>query len=187
MLTPLTWARNADWASDILLDEAEYRTGNRAVHVIKALVLDHSMVGNHSRSVEICDRHFDALKEDWILSDGCGTAYSHVGRIDAAEQVFSLALDIEGAPSAVHDSMGDMYLRLGRRRDAENYYLLSIDEEERPFLKEYKKANMLIQLNQSDRASLLEARAHLEQVLVLQPQFFRARTTLNKLNAILGY
>ena len=187
MLTPLTWARNADWASDILLDEAEYRTGNRAVHVIKALVLDHSMVGNHSRSVEICDRHFDALKEDWILSDGCGTAYSHVGRIDAAEQVFSLALDIEGAPSAVHDSMGDMYLRLGRRRDAENYYLLSIDEEERPFLKEYKKANMLIQLNQSDRASLREARAHLEQVLVLQPQFFRARTTLNKLNAILGY
>ena len=45
---------------------------------------------------------------------------------------------------------------------------------------------MLTLLYPSDRAKLLDAKAHLEQALQLQPQFIQARELLKLLNKLLG-
>jgi len=86
ILTPITWARNADWASDVLLFESDYRKGNRQRSVLHMLVSAHLKEKNYSRATEICDRHAAELKKPGQFNQRCGLAYGQLGRFDDAEQ-----------------------------------------------------------------------------------------------------
>lgn len=188
LLTPLTWARNAEWASDILLAEADYRRGSQERRILQALVEAHIKGRNIIRAVEICDNHPDALHKIWYFSNKCGAAYYQAGQIEKAEQAYEFAMGRwHHGLSMVHYDLAVMYLQLGRTDDAKKHFEKATDLEKNPFLKEFRIALMLIQVYPSDRIKLLEARNHLEKALDIQPQSFQVRQVLNQINKALGY
>jgi tetratricopeptide (TPR) repeat protein len=186
ILTPITWARNADWASDVLLFESDYRQGNRQGQILHLLVGAHLKEKNYSRATEICDRHAGKLRRAGQLNHRCGLAYGQVGRFDDAEQSFLLAMDDPRMVAMTHTNLASMYLHLGRRSDAQKHFELAVETERNPALREYRKAYMLTKLHPSDRIRLLDAKTHLEQALQIQPQLISARQLLEQLNRILG-
>jgi len=181
VLTPLTWARNSDWKSNMDLAEADYQKGVRNKHVLRALVHGDLDAEKYYRAAEFCERHKSDLR-DRDLGNMCGYAFSRVGRYDEAEKTFLLALDENRGASEIHVALASMYLRLGRRDEAQEQFEQSITVQDKPFLKEFLTGVMLSQLYPSDRGRLLEAKAHFERALQLQPQFFKARERLDLLN-----
>ena len=186
VLTPLTWARNSDWASNILLAEADYRKGVKNRFILQALVEHYLETKSYSRALEICNDNAGELKSNWYLSNTCGPAYAHAGRYQDAERILLRALyDPQGA-SRVHFTLASMYLRLGRKDDAIRHFELGIAAESKPFLKEYLTGFMISELYPLNRSRLLEAREHCVKALQLQPQFFLARQLIEQLDKILG-
>lgn len=186
MLTPITWARNAQWASDVLLYESDYRNGRQWGPILRLTVGAHLQEQNYSRAVEICDSHTGKLKKLGEFSNRCGTAYGQVGRYDDAEQAFLLAMNNRKVAALAHSNLAGMYLHLGRKSDAKKHFELATVTEPQPALREFYKSHMLIELYPSDRARLLEAKSHLERALQLQPQLVPARQSLERLNKVLG-
>ncbi len=186
ILTPITWARNAEWASDVLLYESDYRQGNQQGEILYLLVGAHVREKNYSRATEICDRHADKMKSMEQFSNRCGLAYGQIGRFDDAEQSFLLAMKKQKILASIHTNLASMYLHLGRRSDAQKHFELAIATEKNPAGREYRKSYMLMKLYPSDRVRLLEAKTHLEHALQLQPQFVSARQLLQLLDKLLG-
>ena len=186
ILTPITWARNAEWASDVLLYESDYRQGNQRGEILYLLVGAHVREKNYSRATEICDKHAGEMKKMAQFSNRCGLAYGQIGRFDDAEHSFLLALKKQKLVASIHTNLASMYLHLGRRSDAQKHFELAVTTEEYPAGREYRKSYMLMKLYPSDRAKLLEAKTHLEHALQLQPQFVSAHQLLQQLNNLLG-
>jgi hypothetical protein len=59
VLTPLTWARNAVWASEVRLLESEYNNGNHTPGMLGRLTAALLRESAHSRVEEICDRYIE--------------------------------------------------------------------------------------------------------------------------------
>ncbi len=186
ILTPITWARNAEWASDVLLYESDYRQGSQQGRILHLLVGAHVREKNYSRAIEICDKHAGEMKKMAQFSNRCGLAYGQVGRFDDAEQSFLWAMNKQKFVASIHTNLASMYLHLGRRSDAQKHFELSVATESNPAGREFRKCYMLMKLYPSDRARLLEAKTHLEHALQLQPQFVSARQLLQQLNKLLG-
>jgi len=182
IMTPITRARNAEWASDILLFESDYRKLKNKGEILITLVSAHVREGSMTRAVEICDTHPDAQKNQKILSTRCGIAYGHIGRYDDAEQAFFHAISKQQSAVDAHFQLAIMYVHLGRKANAENHFEQAVATEKQVFLKHYRKAMGLIQLHPDFRVKLLEARAELKQALELQPQHFESREELEKLD-----
>ena len=186
IVTPITWARNAEWASDVLLYESDYRQGNQQGWILHLLVGAHVREMNYSRAIEICDKHAGEMKKMAQFSNRCGLAYGQVGRFDDAEQSFFRAMYKQKLVASIHTNLASMYLHLGRRGDAQKHFELAVTTEENPAGREYRKSYMLMKLYPSDRARLLEAKTHLEHAIQLQPQFVSAHQLLQQLNNLLG-
>ena len=82
----------------------------------------------------------------------------------------------------IHFTLASLYLHLDRRSDAQRQYEEAVAVQNNPYIKEFLTGFMLSELYPSDRPSLLEAQAHFERALQLQPQYFLARQQLNQLN-----
>lgn len=186
LLLPLTWMRNAQWADNKLLAEADYRRGVQNNLVLRALVMQYVKAKNYSRAVAICDRHAAVLRQYWDLSNYCGSAYVHAGLYDKAEQTLLPATGYPLGAAMVNFTLASMYLRLGRRNEAQKRFQMGIAAEDKPFLREFLAGFMLTQLYPSDPTRMLEARTHFERALELQPQFFQARRLLDQLNETAG-
>ncbi len=185
ILTPVTLARNAEWASDVLLYESSYRRGNQNGRILQMLVGAHLGKKSYYRAVKICDRHAGRFKRKEKFSYRCGVAYTQVGRFDDAEKAFLLAINDPETEALIHQELAGMYLHLGRRSDAKKHFELAALTEQNPAFREFRKAYMLIKLYPNDRASLLEAKTHLERSIQLQPQTNQAHPLLNQINRVL--
>ncbi len=185
-LTPLTWARNAEWADNVLLAEADYSKGVRNIFILQGLVQHNLQAKNYRRAVEICDLHRNALRAIQYSSTYCGLAYEQAGRFDEAEQTLLYPLEHQQATPPIHFTLASMYLRHGRKSDARKHFDQGIAMEKQAPHKEFLIGFMLTELHPYERARLLEARAHFEKALELQPQFFQARQILDELNERLG-
>ena len=185
ILTPLTWARNAEWGSDLLLSEADYRNGGNGVNLLPALVIHNLQAKNTFRALEICRTHARAFRANWNLGYECGIAYEHVGRYDDATQAYTLAATNQGGAGKCYLALALMNIRLDRRQEAQNYFEQAMSVAYKPFLREYYTALMLVKLYRSDRSQLIQARSHLERSLQLQPGYFPARRMLQQVNEVL--
>ncbi len=185
ILTPVTWARNAEWASDLQLSEAEYRKGMKEGRILQALVV-HNLNAKHvSRAIEICDMHAKSFRRDWGLGYQCGFAYESARRYNDATQAFLRAANNRRAAGKIYLALALMDVRLNRKQEAKKYFEKSIDLAYEPVSEEYHTALMLIKLYPFDRSSLLQAKAHLEQALKLQPGYYPARQLLEKVEEVL--
>jgi len=88
--------------------------------------------------------------------------------------------------SSAHAQLADMYRSLGRNSDAQEQFELAVSTERDPALQEFRQAHMLIVLRKRNRNNLLEAKAHLEKALEIQPQLIPARQLLRYVDGVLG-
>lgn len=185
ILTPLTWARNSDWSSTLKLAEHDYNYGRRKGKTLTTLVGTLLLKGDYARAASVCDRHSDDFATQWYLSTLCGQVYAKLKRFGKAENAFTLSLNSDEGAASGHLLLAGMYLELNRRSDAGKQFELAVMKEQQAFMKEYLKADALIQLHPSNPEKLLEAREYLENALELQPRFNLARQRIDQLDETL--
>lgn len=184
VMVPLSWARNADWADDITLFEADYRKLAVKKPILSTLVAAHLRENNPKRAAAICDENRAQLRAGHASGTHCGSAYGQLGRFRDAEQAY---LDVSPGQARVfaYFNLGLMYLHLGREAEARERIAAAIEAEPKPFMKHYLEAVALVQLHPGNRERLLEARALLQKALELQPQHVDSRAELDLLNQTL--
>ena len=187
VLTPVTWSRNADWASTLTLAERDYAKNRKAGQTLNTFVNTLLLEGKSTRAAAICDEHNDAFETQWSLSTSCGKVYQDLKRYKQAEEAYVLALGKQESKATAHFLLAHLYLGLDRKNHAKEQFELAIAREQKAFMKEFLKAETLIGLYPSNRTRLLEARTYLEKTLELQPQFYKAQKQIIQLDAKLGY
>jgi tetratricopeptide (TPR) repeat protein len=185
ILTPLTWARNTQWASTVLLAETDYRNGAQSALTLETLVTALFMKGEIARAGTLCDRHADTLRGSWHLAVNCGHVYARLKRYTKAERTLRNAMNGGEGESPAHFYLAISYLEQNRRLDATEQFELAIATKKEIFKKEYLEAEMLMRLYPKVPEKLLEARNHLEKALLLEPQFYYARQRLDEIDEIL--
>ena len=186
VLTPLCWARNAEWGSEALLFESEFSRRGPDRNMLRTLTAAHLDEGNYARVAEICDLHAAQQQRDGRYSNHCAIAYGRLGRNEKAERAYLFATRHKWVMSSAHANLAQLYLRLGRRDEARKHLELAIETERDPALRAYRKGMLLVMLHRSDRAKLEEARAYFEEALRLDPHMAPARLWLERLNRVLG-
>jgi tetratricopeptide (TPR) repeat protein len=138
------------------------------------------------RAAEICDENRVNAREPVTWAIHCGSAYGRLGRLADAELAYRSATGPLDSRSYAHMNLAILYLHMGRKAEARAHFETAIAEERTLFLREYFSGLMLIQLHPENRQLLLEAKAHLERALELQPQHVESRRELESLNSRLG-
>jgi tetratricopeptide (TPR) repeat protein len=184
-MTPLTLARNAQWASTDRLAEADYRVNPESPKLLQTLVSTRLMKGDLAGASTLCDAHAEEFKQRWYLAGFCGQVFASLNNYDKAEQAFIHATKNKQGAAAAHYGLAVMYLRQNLRTEATGQFKLAVATEKQPFMQEYLSAEMLMRLYPSDPDRLLEARAHMDKCIELQPQFHHGRQRLAELNGML--
>ncbi len=185
LLTPLSWARNAEWASDIRLFESDYARLDRKNDILNTLIAAHNREGNARRAAEICDENAAVVRSGAAVGAHCGVAYAQLRRYRDAEQAYLRASSHPVSRVHAHFNLALMYLHLNRRAEARQHFELAITAEPQEFMRAYFTAVMLQALHPANTERLLQARQQLEQALRLQPQHVDSRRELDALNQTL--
>ena len=180
LLTPLTWARNADWSNEVALLEHDYRNGERVWASLRMLTAAHLLEHNYDRAVEVCRANENTQRESGNLGVHCGTAYAMSGDPQRAEQAFLDATEKSNSRTRAHSNLARLYLTQGRRDEARAQFELAVESERNPATRAYREGLMLVRLYPEDRARLLEAQAHFEEALRLQPRLELAISELEQ-------
>jgi len=180
LLTPVTWARNADWRNEVALLEHDYRHGARSGLTLRLLTAAHLLERNHARVIEVCRENENVQRKLAHLGVHCGTAFALSGDPQRAEQAFLDATGHAATRTRAHSNLARLYLAQGRREEAQAQFQRAIETEENPAARAYRRGLMLAQLYPDDRDRLLEARAHFEEALRLQPRLALATNALEE-------
>lgn len=186
LMTPLTWGRNAQWNSEILLFETDLANGGGNTQLIRLLTGAYLEQGNYSRVVEICDRHPFGPRHSERYANHCGVAYGHAGMIEKAEEAYSIAARSERISATAHANLARLYLRQNRRSEAAEHLRLAVETEQDPARRAYRRGIMIVRLYPADRARLLEAREHFAEAVRLQPQMSSARQWVQRIDEFLA-
>jgi len=186
ILTPVTWARNSEWTTNLGLAEADYMRGSNHFYVLTALVEGYLDAGNYTRAAQTCDSHPAKVQDKRTLGNLCATVYDLAGRSGEAEGLLLQFVEAGRAKSFMYFTLAGIYLRHGRRSEAQRQFERGIATEQVPSHRELLTGIMLARLHPHDREKLLEAREHYLEAIELQPQFFQARQALNELDKTLG-
>jgi tetratricopeptide (TPR) repeat protein len=185
VLTPLTWARNADWASTVSIAQSDYDKGSRNLKNLGALITGLIFEGEYARARKLCDKHADRFVAYWYLSATCGQVYEQSGLTGKAEKAYLFSLKNNAGRASGHYSLALLYHEQSRNAEAEEQFKQAIAAEQQQFMKEILSAEMLMALYPHRRSRLLEAKDHLETAAELQPQFHLSQTKLAELNEML--
>jgi tetratricopeptide (TPR) repeat protein len=186
VMTPLTWARNANWSSNISLTESDYSKGNQIGKNMQVLTSSLVMKGDLVRARKLCDRHADQFPSDWFFSATCGQVYEKLKLPNKAEKAYLFALNSPVGKASAHYSLAIHYLSQNRNDEAREQFEEAIAAEKQDYMKEYLAAQMLMRLYPNQRAKLLEAKSHLQNAIALQPQVLFTKAKLDQLNTKLG-
>jgi tetratricopeptide (TPR) repeat protein len=185
LMTPLTWARNAEWASEILLFESDLLKNGRMDQLLRVLTGAHLREGNYTRVVELCDGHSYESARSTSYANHCGIAYGRSGLEEKSERAYVYAVRRPAVSATAHANLARLYLRQGRTVEAENHFQLAVDSERNPARRAYREGLMIVRLHPSDPVRLREARTHFEEALRLQPQLRSARDWIERIDDFL--
>jgi tetratricopeptide (TPR) repeat protein len=180
LLTPLTWARNADWSNEVALLEHDYRNGVRGWASLRLLTAAHLLERNYDRAVEVCRANENTQRASGNVAVHCGTAYAMSGDPQRAEQAFLAAAEKRKSRTRAHSNLARLYLTQGRREDSRAQFELAVESERNPATRAYREGLMLARLYPEDRAKLLEAQTYFEEALRLQPRLELAISELEQ-------
>jgi tetratricopeptide (TPR) repeat protein len=180
LLTGLTWARNAEWRSDVALFGVEYERSRPNANTLRWLTGAHVRARNFARVVQICDDN-QAKQEKYGYStyvQSCATAYEHQRRFEDAERAHLYAIEYKSTRIAASMSLARFYLRHARPLDAEKRFTAAIAWTTDPADKALSTAEMIISLNPNNREQAVIARGYIEEALQLRPGWLKAETML---------
>jgi tetratricopeptide (TPR) repeat protein len=182
LLTPITWARNADWSNEVALLEHDYRHGVRMQSSLRMLTSAYLLEHNAARAVEVCRENEDGPWGSGQMSVHCGTAYAMSGDAQKAEQAFLRAAGSADSRTLAHSNLARLYMNQGWQEAARAQFQMAIESEVNPAIRAYREGLMLVQLFPGERDKLLEARAHFEEALRLQPRLTLAINALEQVD-----
>jgi len=186
LLTPLTWNRNNDWASEVRLLENEYHRGSQGPQTLRLLTAAYLRDGKPGPAAEVCDTKPYKGGRLRKYATHCAIAYSQLGRNEDAERAFLQAAGGRSVQPAMYANLALFYLRQGRREDARQQFERAVSAEKDPALQAYRRGEMLALLYPRNRRKLLEARSHFIEAVRLQPRLAGTREWLDRLNQKLG-
>jgi hypothetical protein len=186
VLTPLTWARNSKWTSNISLTQSDYNNGNQSRKNLRVLTSSLLANGMLARARQLCDRHADQFPYNWFFSASCGQVYENLKLTNKAEKAYQFASNSSVGKASAHFSLAILYLSQNKYNEAREQFEEAIVAEKKEVMKEFLAAEMLMRLYPNQHAKLQEAKIHLEKAIALQPQFVHAKTRLDQLNKMLG-
>jgi tetratricopeptide (TPR) repeat protein len=178
VFTPLTWARNHQWADEIRLLEHDLAVSSNNTQLLYALVRAQAADGNLARSRELCREHEKLIASHVPVSNECGKAFTQARRFEEAEAFYLRSLEISRGDARTNFHLARLYISMDRWREAKIRFESAIERERLPFLREFMSGIMLMDLYPHDPARLREAKQHMENTLQLQPRFSEAREAL---------
>jgi tetratricopeptide (TPR) repeat protein len=189
VFTPLCWTRNAEWADEVVLFEAEYRRGVRGSRLLEGLTSALMTQGKHDRVKEICGLHLEEFgpQEEYgrrrgKFALGCAEMLTRQRQFEEAERAFFMALEDHYIRPQAHNNLGIFYLRVGRREEARQQLLLAVEAERDPAMRSVLAGRMILAMNGYNLESMLEARRKFEEALRLRPRLVPARQWLARVN-----
>lgn len=182
LLTPLTWARNADWTDELRLVEGDLASRGHSQRLLISAVRANRSRGYHRRAMELCNRYPADLETKVHLARACGEVFVTLGDYARAERIFQALVGKGKNHPWVHFELARLYVKMGRPDDAQRHFAESISREKNQFLREFMTALMLLEMYPNDRVRMRKAREHLESALSLQPRAIQARRLLEQID-----
>jgi tetratricopeptide (TPR) repeat protein len=186
LLTPLTWARNGEWSSNVRLFESDYANGRAGPALLGQIVLTHLTAGGFAQAARYCDRHRDRRGFIGKSAEACGLTYQRLGRTADAERSLLKATEHWTTASSAQKYLAELYAGAGQRDRALEHFELSVEREPLPAMQEVRKAEMLYALYRDDPGRMREALAHLERALELQPRLVQAEKLRERIGTTPG-
>lgn len=186
LIAPVTWARNALWADELSLFEAEYANGARSSFVLRLLTAAHLRNGNFDRVIEICDANPEPRQNSGMFSTQCGSALSYVGRAEEAEAAYLVGTRKSTSRVLAFSNLAQHYMRQGLWNEAREQFEHAVEAEPDPARKAFRMGHMLVHLYPDDVEKLHEARTYFWQAHEQEPEWRDAKQWLDRLNAALG-
>jgi len=188
VLTGLTWARNADWRSDISLFGVEYQRGDRGDNTLRWMTGAHLSARNFARVVKICDDNL-AKQEKYGYStfvQSCASAYEQQHRFREAERAHLYAIEYKRTRVAASMSLARFYLRHARPLDAKKHFNAAIAWSVDPADKALNTAEMIIYLNPDSHEQAITAKRYIEDALQHRPGWSKAEAMLKAIEKALN-
>lgn len=185
LLSALTWDRNADWASQVLLFETEYDRGARGRNALRLLVGASIEADNLKRVQMICEDHVPEQEEQPLFAFSCGETLFKLGEYEEARASFERMAKDEKTKNKAFMNLAQVHARLGDMEAAEHYYDELLERIELPAAREYVKAELLVRIFPSSRARIQQAVQHLHNALELEPDYPQALSLLEGANNFL--
>jgi hypothetical protein len=188
VLTALTWARNADWRSDVSLFGVEYLRGHRDVNTLRWMTGAHLSARNFARVVKICDDNLAEQKEYGASTfvQSCASAYEHQHRFEEAERAHLYAIEHKRTRVAASMSLARFYLWQARPLDAKKRFTAAIAWSVDPADKALNTAEMIVSLNPDSREQAITAKRYIEDALQHRPGWPKAEAMLKAIEKTLN-
>lgn len=181
VLTALTWDRNYDWSSDVLLFESEYRQNRGA---LEGLVSAHMSNKNYVRVADLCDENQGALEDEHELLISCAQSYGKLGQVGKEEQALLSLINFPSIEAEALMILAKFYAREARLSEAQPYFERAVELSPDPAEKAFRIAEMLVYLYPGNREKLREARVFYVEALRLRPGWEKANRRLMSLDRI---
>jgi tetratricopeptide (TPR) repeat protein len=186
LLAALTWERNYDWSSELLLFETDYARGIRTDATIRILVSSHQDQGHAARVAEICEENSEIQDALGLFANTCGLNYLRLNRTEDAIRSFERSALLDETWLEANLAIGGILIDQGNLQEGANRFLYVINRIEDPAYKELYRGVMLVRLYPRNRQRLLEARGYFEKALELKPELQEAKTWIDHLNTMLN-
>jgi tetratricopeptide (TPR) repeat protein len=180
ILTALSWERNADWGSEILLFETEYERWNDNPHALRLLVAAHFEEGHFDRVRAICRAETPSQQQHARFANTCALAFVKSRELEQAVQSFEWAAEDQQIRPEAYRNLTQIHAALGQPRAAAKYYAKLVELTDDPALEAYLKGEMFSRLGGNNVEQLETAVLYLQQALQLKPDFPRAQELLDQ-------
>lgn len=185
LFSALSWDRNHEWGSELLLFETEYARGNRSALGMRVLISSHQHQGHYKRVEELCDENTDLMGDLSGFSLSCAQNYLRFNRIDDAIYAFEQAATDDTEWTRAHLALAKISLSQGKLQESADHYVYIINRVEKPAHKEFFKGLMLVELYPGSREKQTEAKAYFERAHRLDPENKKAQEWVDYLQKVL--
>lgn len=186
LLAAVTWDRNYDWSSELVLFETQYQEGHQNLHTLRILLAHLNNNGRFGRAAEICDEKAAHWPEHGVFTIPCANAYIKMNRTEEAIQALEVSTGREETAHDAHLLLGNLLIDLGRKQEGADHFVHIINSLENPARKEMFKGLLMIKLYPNSQSKLEEARAYFEKALTLEPELESVQDWLDHLDSKLN-
>lgn len=170
LLAAVTWDRNHDWRSELLLFETEYQHGYRGANTVRLILFASQATEQTGRVAEICSENEEIMLERGKTALVCASAFQKSGGLEDAKRFFLAVAEMDDTWLEGRLMLGNLLIDTGQKQKGADEFVYIINRLEDPAQKELYKGILYIKLYPNSRSRLEEAQAYFEKALELDPE-----------------